>query len=473
MNFLRRLLAGFQVFVSLVFLAGGLVFVFVFYRFSAGGDTTGFALAGILGSGLFLVGVFSLRSAVRLRAGMIELEQRRKKFPDQPWLWRKDWAGGEIRASESSAAKGIWIIALFWNGLLGSVLFLAWDQISASPLLHAPVIITVMLQLAGVFLLVLAIRKTLHFRKFGMSILRLSSVPAQLGGAVVGSLHCPDAVAAASAMTLTLCCTRQDNNSESPTSTILFQRETRIERGAFSRQGSGVIVPVELPLPVDGAESDTVDACTDTIHWEIHVHAALPGIDFSAAFEVPVYGRSPTPFVPSRPTARAPSPAARTHGARIRSTQTGGIEIMFPATRDIKGLAGLALFIVFWLSWMLLFTRDEPPRWFQFIWAGIAILMFVTLLRLSFGYALIRIERGQLSAISGALGLSRSKHIATAEIHKIHLDSGLQIMGHAYHLLQVETASGKRISIGTRVRDRNEADWIISKIEDALKKSLR
>ncbi len=49
-----------------------------------------------------------------------ELEQRKADFPDQPWMWRPDWATGTIRGGNRGAMLGSAIFATLWNRASGS-----------------------------------------------------------------------------------------------------------------------------------------------------------------------------------------------------------------------------------------------------------------------------------------------------------------------------------------------------------------
>ncbi len=57
----------------------------------------------------------------------------RERYPDAPWMWNPEWAGGQIRGSAKTAMIVAWCFAAFWNAIAWPVLPQLLDQVRESP----------------------------------------------------------------------------------------------------------------------------------------------------------------------------------------------------------------------------------------------------------------------------------------------------------------------------------------------------
>ena len=129
----------------------GLIFAFVF---------TGIGLGLI---SLVIFGGKELKKQQRTQA----------EHPAEPWLWREDWAKGRIKGSVRSGMVGAWIFAVIWNLMSAPVLILLPQEVARKPAAYLALIFPV----AGVFLLVRAIRMTMAFTEFGVTWFEMAPIP--------------------------------------------------------------------------------------------------------------------------------------------------------------------------------------------------------------------------------------------------------------------------------------------------------
>jgi hypothetical protein len=61
------------------------------------------------------VGIGGLIALARGRRRLAEVEAAKARHPEEPWLWRPDWAAGRIEDSNRTAARFAWGFAAFWN----------------------------------------------------------------------------------------------------------------------------------------------------------------------------------------------------------------------------------------------------------------------------------------------------------------------------------------------------------------------
>jgi len=464
MNFRQRIPLIIIVIAGLACLAGGLFFLVVAYKFYESGENEPLIITAFIGTVLTAIGLAGLLNLPRIRDAVRSQARAKETYPDQQWMWREEWVTREIPSSGKSDLVGIWAFALFWNGLVTILFIVMWDQITGMPL-GMEVLAVLLFPAVGIVLLVWAIRKTLHWMTFGNSVLRLSSAPIPLGGSLTGSLVVPSPVGEAPTVRLTLNCTSVTRSGKHNTTAILFQRETRIDRSSFSHTHDGIMIPVELALPHEGDESDIAGGYR-TIHWTVNARADIPGVDFSTSFEIPVYGRLEE--ASASPLTQRPAQPSGEYKVTVTSTPSGATEIVFPPMRNPTASLGLFLFILFWSFFLVLMVKSDAPLFFQIVWGAIDLAMIAGLLQITFGTSHLLIESHQLTSTRWILGITRTKSVSNPDVAKIVVDRGMQVGSSIYHVVRLETKRGTRITLGTGVRDRNEAEWIVSVLEKAL-----
>jgi len=84
-------------------------------RMIALGDWGQAAVFGLFAITFGGVGIGGLIALARGRRRLAEAEAAKARHPDEPWLWRPDWAAGRIEDSNRTAARFAWAFAAFWN----------------------------------------------------------------------------------------------------------------------------------------------------------------------------------------------------------------------------------------------------------------------------------------------------------------------------------------------------------------------
>jgi hypothetical protein len=153
-------------------------------RFAATGDSAQagfFALFALVFGGVGIGGILGVLAGRRALVDRAALEAR---HPDAPWLWRADWAAGRIEDSTRGAMWAAWMFAGFWNlvsfpaAWFGTRAALSEGNTAALLALLFPVV--------GAGLLVWAVRVTLRYRRYGVSVLELGAVPGVVGHSIGG-----------------------------------------------------------------------------------------------------------------------------------------------------------------------------------------------------------------------------------------------------------------------------------------------
>jgi hypothetical protein len=274
--------------------AGALCAVEALQRARAGSwhDATFLGIAALTFGGVGLGGLAGIRIGL---AKVKEVAALQAAHPDEPWLWRRDWAGGRIQDASRQDQLGAWIFALFWN-------------LVSLPAAYAGVraalgegkrigLIALLFPLVGVWLLGRAVHLMLRQRKYGISLLELTTIPGVIAGELAGTVRVPSWLQPPGGFQATLTClrrvtTRSGKNS-STSETVLWHEEHRIV-GEQSRDYSGMktSVPISFRLPPDAIPSDPLRSNNQVV-WRLRVWAGLPGVDYDSTFEVPIFRRTP------------------------------------------------------------------------------------------------------------------------------------------------------------------------------------
>jgi hypothetical protein len=450
-------------------------------RLSTGGKQGGFMLAfGVIFAALPLA---LLLAARRGRKTMARKDERQARHPDAPWLWNEAWADGRIRCANRAGMLVAWIFAVAWNGL-------SWPLLSVLPREmergNAAALLGLLFPLAGLGLLVWAVRATLRWRRFGASLFEMTSLPGVLGGELAGTLHTGAGLMGAREFLTRLACIRRyvtgSGRSRSTHEDIVWAEEERLAGCALTRSPHGLALPVRFAIPFDCRPSDPLDS-NDRILWRLEVTAAVPGVDYHAQFEVPVFetrasdpARTVSALAMERGGAGDPPAGRAASGIVVRSHPAGGTEIVFPAGRQM----GTALVTTFFAALFGGFTwvcrAQAAPIFFTIVFGAFTTLIAYGALRLWLGSTRVHVRRDGVRVEDRLLFLRSRKTVPTERIDAIDLEVGMRSGSRVYWDLRLRTKGGSRASgrrlrgtrIAGRIADRREAERLAAAIATEL-----
>jgi hypothetical protein len=310
---------------------------------------TVFGLLAIAGG--FLVLVPMRRALARQRAR----EQLEAEFPQQPWKWRPDWNTGRIEATGGRAALTLGFFALFWNAVSWGAVVAAWPKFGGS---EKGVWVVLLFPLVGLLLIWLVVYQAIRARRFGRPVFLPTGVPGVVGGYLGGVIHVPAAVRPEGDLTLALqaCRTtvRRSGKDSTVETDILWEHEVRLAREHLTAGAAGTDIPVLFHIPAGQPDSElkTTDPRT---YWRLRAEAAVPGVDFAATFEVPVFATGETapapepgqPLLAEYREETATPEALAAAGIDLLPAGPGGHPAFAFTSRHIRGTkyvtAGLAL----------------------------------------------------------------------------------------------------------------------------------
>lgn len=235
------------------------------------------------GIGLFIGGVKAARLAKEERALAAQ-------NPDEPWMHRAEWRAKRIRGTERRKMISFLATAVVWSLISSPIPFLVWREVEIKG--NWLGLIGLLFPLIGILLLYRSLVLVLRYRRFGVSELQLTSLPVVLGERMRGTILARGGlVEATSQAEVTLRCeevlTSRRRGRTRTYRRALWQRTEPAPVGRFAAGVSAIQVDIEVPM--QGAS--THDKGDRQIVWVLEANADIPGANFTASFEVPVFDR--------------------------------------------------------------------------------------------------------------------------------------------------------------------------------------
>ena len=406
---------------------------------------------------------------------------RAHAHPDEPWLWREDWAAKQSRdATRSGMWSGI-AFAVLWN--LISIPVAVTVLRSELPKGNHLALLGLLFPLVGVGLAISAARRTLQYRRFGASVLDLERVPIPVGHPLVGTVRAAIATPPADGFAVVLSCINRtrtrSGNDETTWESVRWQEERRVPGTAVrDYRGAGVTIPIAIPIPADAPGTDE-SRPRDVIIWRLVLSASLPGVDYASTFDVPVY-RTADSMQPATPeevrdvarVAMSDPPAAPSSITVTRDAD--GTAIVVPAFRNPSPTLSLAAFTLLWTGTIWLQRYLGAPLFFPVITGVFAVILWWAVLAMAFTSRRTILRPDGLAVTSRFLGIPRRRSVATADVASIETPIQMQVGSTPYYTILVRRnpAPGRTlagaITVATGIRDKREAERLVATIVETL-----
>jgi hypothetical protein len=381
-------------------------------------------VAGCLFCGVALTIVVVVIRGTRVAASQLAL---RTSNPETPWHWRPDWVAGVIKESRAGQALFLWPFAIFWNAVSLPVWFLISRELVKQ---NRAVLITLLFPIIGVGLIAAAIYVTARRAKFGASTCTIDRIPLQPGTTFHGEVRLrsrqrPEA-GFSFVLTSIRAITTGSGKSRSTRENVLWQETRVVSSSTAAPSPDGMRVPFSFELPPD-AESTDERQTDNRVLWRLEVSAELPGVDYYAIFELPVFRTGHDAELEAKvATYRL---AHREEFVRrelppdsqvtIEPLPSGGFEFRIRPRRDFGSIAGSMLFLIIWCGAIALMLNLGAPILFPIFFALFALLILVGMIDAFFGRSVITAERAGLVIRRSWLGYARATNIAPSDIESI------------------------------------------------------
>jgi len=427
------------------------------------------------------VGLWMILRALKGYKSSQQVDERETQHPNEPWLWRDDWAAQTIKDSNRSSLGYTWFFTLFWN-LISVPMSLTVLPREVLQNKNYPALLGLLFPLVGACLLIWAIRATLRWKKFGTSVLELKTLPGVIGGHMKGILQTRTALLPEEGLSLKLTCINRtvsgSGKNRSVNEKILWRERQVIPKDRIEARVQGSSIPFTFEIPYDAKETDRKNM-DNAILWYVDAAASVPGVDYGAQFEVPLFrtSESDPDFAPAR-EAEVPEqmaedlPHTSSHGGiTVRPGQRGGTEFYFAPARNVRVALALTVFTLIWSAVIWFMMTQGAPIFFSIFFGLFDLLLLYAVLQLWFGVSKVLIESGQLTVNSGFLWLGVSKSIPCSQVEDIQIAIGMQSGGRSgtpYYKIELITSDKKKVSLGRSIKDKRQAEWLAKTMKDAV-----
>jgi hypothetical protein len=430
---------------------------------------------GGVGFGLW-IGIFYASRAKK------RIDAIKAAHPLEPWLWKDQWAGGSIRSSTKASMITACIFALFWNSISMTVCVAVIPGELRKG--NHKALFALIFPAVGVGLLVWAVREIIRWKKFGESTFKMLSVPGVLGGQLNGAIQTSVKIRPEDGFHLKLRCinrvTTSSGNSSSTTENILWEDEKTMARELLADDPRRSGIPVYFQIPADGRESDDANS-RNRILWRLEAGAKVPGVDYLAQFEVPVFrvagstaaAASEAPIADPTIAYQAPAQPYQlpAHSRiQVRETVQGGKEFIFPALLNpgVALVVALILAIFSSATWFMA-TTGKAPIFFPIVFGFVDLVIFLILINLLFKSSRITAEASGLTVTTRWLLFRSVNNLSPADIANITTKIGMTSGQNVYYDIHIIARAGRDITAASSIKDKKEADWLAAEMKRLLK----
>jgi hypothetical protein len=460
------------------------------------GLTTYLAGTPIMSSAVFVYllfgGLFIAFPSLFLLSFLSESEPLEPPEKD-PWTVRTAWQTNELTEQRSWTVRPIW--AFLWNALAwpgaGYVLYDAlWT--SADP--NWAGLLILLFPAVGLGVAWGTLTESLRQWKFGRSTLIMDTMPARLGRTLQARLRTsidfeevPE-----DGVHVTLSCYQQYTDSDAEGGSNVIRNLKWRDEALFSGQPipgrpDATNVPISFDVPADLPPS-TPNETKERMLWEIEASAALPGLDYNATFEIPVF-EPDSSSSPSSATTDASSSSQHSDqqsslpdhhsnvttpvsdGIQVEGDPDRGLTISFAPARRMKP----ALFLTAIALPCLVGGLFLVPESF---FVSILVLLFGA----TFGYGAwmkwtysskLSAENGTLQLTKGPAGNVSSNQFPCSTLKDVVVDTEGESFGTANYsltLLLSRSGSTQKVEIVDDLAHKPDAEALATQIREAAER---
>ena len=238
------------------------------------GIVVGLVAVLLAGMGLF---------AAKVNRQRADAAARIAQSPGRPWLHVAQWDQGRIQdAPAKQGAIAAAVFAAVWNAVVAGLVLVVRgrDDLRSST---GVLVFLAIFGLGGLALLALAVYMARLSRKFSPAVFEMSGVPGVLGGWLRGTIRIPPEVPEGAEARVRLVCHRASTGS------------SRLDYDVWEEEASERIsssMPVAFRIPFNLPASDLPGMPPEgsmRVRWLLSVKASVPGMDYVAVFDVPVF----------------------------------------------------------------------------------------------------------------------------------------------------------------------------------------
>jgi len=427
------------------------------------------------------------------RLRLLKEKEYRLRHPDAPWMWRDDWAEGKARTAGLPAVWTAWVFALVWSSISSSVVFFLPRELESDNL---PALIALVFPLVGLWLIYRAVRLTVQRRRFGESTVRLDTVPGVTGGRLAGTLVIPSGFPPDAQMLLRLTCVnrwRTTGRNSTSGESIVWQEE--MPPASVYSAGGAVTVPFTFEIPADTQPSVAGGSGTGIL-WRLSASARIPGVDFEADYDVPVFAAERGASGPASGTTSGSGPGAESgpvpdrwsrpassvvastrnadtrglfpEGVSSRPASEGGTEFVFRRWRNGRAAFGLAAFTTLWSAFLAMTIMLGAPVIFPIVFGIFDLLLIWFIIHLWAGETRVTIDPTGITVHPRFPVLASLTVLPPGRIADVRLSIGMQSGNAVFYNLDLAGATGRSVTVPAFLRNKRDAERVAVLIRQTI-----
>lgn len=298
----------------------------------------------VVGGVFVVMGSLVLRTALKAQGKTDRMQKALEKYEDAPWRVRPEWRSNAM-VSTARLSRSLLLFTLLWNAISWPAAFLFLNQALSGNAFEWPVLFVTLFPLIGLGFFIKVLVEWRRNQKFGSSSLTLDTMPGRLGRPIGGAIKTgvPTSEYPEDGFRIKLTCYRQyvrytrdsDGDRRKQIERDVLWRDETTRTGRAYGDGSKLTVPFTFEVPTHTPPS-TLAKSENRNLWEVEIDAAVPGLDYHDAIEIPVFPAEASENVSASSTGSADDqasiPGAETSGPtdRIREATGDGV----PTTRS-------------------------------------------------------------------------------------------------------------------------------------------
>ncbi|GAB5559916.1 MAG: hypothetical protein SynsKO_15630 [Synoicihabitans sp.] len=193
-------------------------------------------------------------------------------FPDEPWKWRKEWQGGVVKGTARQEAALMGGMAVVFIAVSIPATLAIPDELEKG---NYPILLVLIFTLVGVIAAIAALRRWLHFRRFGRLSLQLDPFPGSWGGWVGGIIRIPRGAQVNGDAEFRLQCQRLVESGSGKNrrrrETVLWETEQRQPASKVGGMGMAKEIPVRFLVERGKGRPSSAESDRDYIEWKLSI----------------------------------------------------------------------------------------------------------------------------------------------------------------------------------------------------------
>ena len=357
--------------------------------------------------------------------------QAQRLHPDEPWLWRPDWANLLIRSSSFEWPWALVALAALYLSVVLPISLLALVE-SGRQITTVPGVVLILI---GVALLNAAVWQWTGAQTLKGATFRMSAVPGVIGGSLAGGVILrkkfpEDATFRAALECVQTTRVHSQNDRANYREKILWRDSTAVQKTLSAADAHSTAIPVYFAIPFGCQPTRPARGVDDkeTIHWNLKVGPETDSFGKYAQFEVPVFKTAESSpdlkldTAVMAPYAKVVDAAEALAGIRYHSEPIpGGERLSFSYYQHVLLAGALVALTACGAAIAAIFYFELHPAW-SLLPGILALLVLIGAAQMLLWSGSLEIRGGRVMIRSGYAGRGRRYEVTRSDVLALDIE---------------------------------------------------